>query len=123
MSDWKYFTRDEFTCRCGCNQNLIEDDFVDKLDELRGRCGFALRVNSGYRCSEHNERVSTTGLDGPHTTGRAVDFGVSHRQALMLLRHAMWMDFTGFGLNQKGEGRFVHLDDLSHDPRPHIWTY
>jgi uncharacterized protein YcbK (DUF882 family) len=68
-------------------------------------------------------RVSTTGPNGPHTTGRATDFGISHVRALELLRHAVGMAFTGIGINQKGSGRFIHLDDLDTVPRPHIWTY
>jgi hypothetical protein len=34
-------------------------------------------------------------------------------------------EFTGIGLKQHGEGRFIHLDDLhlpAH-PRPIVWTY
>lgn len=122
MNRWKHFTRDEFDCR-HCGENHMQDDFIDKLDRLRGACGFPLIVTSGYRCPEHNQRVSTTGADGPHTTGRATDFGISHERALTLLRHALMMDFSGFGINQRGSGRFIHLDDLGHTPRPHIWTY
>jgi hypothetical protein len=32
-------------------------------------------------------------------------------------------EMMGSSLNQKGKDRFVHLDDLSSNPRPHIWTY
>ena len=34
--------------------------------------------------------------------------------------------FTGIGVNQKGGGRFIHLDIAeieNYSPRPHIWSY
>lgn len=36
------------------------------------------------------------------------------------------MGFTGIGIKQHGDNRFIHLDDLrepDHAPRPTIWTY
>jgi len=123
--NWKHFTLGEFRCR-HCGENKIERDFIDKLDELRESCGFALVVTSGYRCPEHNANVSSTGLAGPHTTGRAVDFLVSREQALRLMALAIVQGFTGIGVNQKGAGRFIHLDDLPNapgQPRPTCWSY
>ncbi len=123
----KYFTLDEFKCRCGCGQNLIDPSFVNKLDLLRADYGAPLRVSSGYRCPAYNKRVSTTGTTGPHTTGHAADFLVERAEALILLECALDSHaFTGIGVNQKGNGRFIHLDDLpnaSTQPRPTIWSY
>jgi uncharacterized protein YcbK (DUF882 family) len=123
---WNWFDRFEFVCRCGCNTNEIRDDFIDKLDQLRETLGFRLRITSGYRCPDHNARISSTGRSGPHTTGRAADIAVDRERAFQLVAWAADCGFTGIGLKQKGEGRFVHLDDLSHAPgrpRPTIWTY
>jgi len=122
---WKYFTREEFACK-HCQRNLMDDDFIDKLDKLRGLFGFPLPVTSGYRCPEHNIAVSTTGPNGPHTTGRAVDFDVRGLRAFMLMSVANTSaDFTGFGFKQHGASRFVHLDDLKLPayPRPNLWSY
>lgn len=127
---WKYFTLTEFECRCGCGANKIDVSLVDRLDQLRGECDFPIVVTSGYRCPNHNEAVSTTGRDGPHTTGKATDVAVSGAQARIMLRHALSSkyQFFGVGLNQRGEynKRFIHLDTLrspDHTPRPHVWTY
>jgi len=122
---WQYFRREEFACK-HCNENLIADDFVTKLDTLRQRVGFALAITSGYRCPVYNNQVSTTGFTGPHTTGKAADLAVSRKQAYIVLREALAMGFTGIGVDQKGESRFIHLDDLtepSHAPRPTVWSY
>lgn len=123
--NWRYFRVDEFACK-HCRQNLIDHQFVTELDDLRHHLGFALPITSGYRCPEHNARVSSTGLTGPHTTGRAADIAVSHGRAYDLLQAAMMMKFTGIGVQQKGSVRFIHLDNLPNghsQPRPTIWSY
>jgi zinc D-Ala-D-Ala carboxypeptidase len=115
----------EIQCRCGCG-GLPKQDFMDKVEKLRDRLGFALPCTSGYRCPEYNSRVSGTGRTGPHTTGRAIDLSVSHARALELLRMALSMGFTGIGIKQHGAGRFIHLDDLPEKEgqfRPTIWSY
>lgn len=130
-ADIKHFEPDEFRCRCGtCGSDGHEMniDFVAMLDDLRERLGFALWITSGYRCPSHNQQVSTTGADGPHTTGRAADIALHGEQIFRLVTQASlggW--FTGIGLNQRGAyaKRFVHLDNLESPdhPRPRIWTY
>jgi zinc D-Ala-D-Ala carboxypeptidase len=123
--NWRYFKLEEFSCQ-HCGQNHIDHQFVTELDELRHRFGKPLRVTSGYRCPEHNDKVSSTGKNGPHTTGRACDFAVSHANAYHLILVAASLHFTGIGVNQKGSGRFIHVDNLPNavgQPRPTIWSY
>lgn len=127
-SDIKHFTPDEFECRCGCERMEMQLDFVLKLDDLRERLGFPLVVTSGYRCPDYNEQISTTGRDGPHTTGRAADVSLAGPRVFSLVTQCSlggWM--RGIGLHQRGPHakRFVHLDDLAepNHPRPRIWTY
>lgn len=123
---WRHFKVDEFKCRCGCGRNEMSSGFIDMLDDLREACGFAMPVNSGYRCPDHNAKVSSTGRTGPHTTGRAVDIRVSRKEAYELLMWASRMGFTGIGVKQHGEVRYIHLDNLpaaEGQPRPTIWSY
>lgn len=122
----EHFTAGEFACQCGCGDNRIQAGLVFKLDELRTRFGKPLVVTSGYRCPRHNARVSTTGEAGPHTTGLAVDIGVSGRDAVVVLRLALELAFTGIGVQQRGGGRFLHLDLIPNQhghKRPWIWSY
>jgi len=132
--EWKdieHFKPSEFACRCGeCGSDGTEMDmnFIFALDQLRSRLDFPIIITSGYRCPAYNEKISTTGRDGPHTTGRAADVGVFGVKAHLLVQQCSlggWM--TGIGLNQKGthSKRFIHLDDLAlpDHPRPNIWTY
>lgn len=105
----------------------VQESFRAKLNALRERCGFPLPVTSAYRTPDENAALSTTGRDGPHTTGRAVDIAVSGERAFILLKYALEAGFTGIGLRQHGPlaKRFVHLDDLGGPefPRPRPWTY
>lgn len=119
---WRYFDSWEFTCKCGCDTNLMDDDFIDKLDDLRHELGFPLIINSGYRCPEYNDKISSTGKHGPHTTGRAVDISAGHSYAIEILAMGYKHGFRGFGIKQHGRHRFIHLDDL---PRSFltIWSY
>ena len=120
-----HFTAKELACKCGCGM-LPAQDFMCKIEELRIRCGFPLPISSGARCPEHNARVSATGKTGPHTTGRAIDLAVDREKAYIVLCIALVMGFTGIGVQQKGTGRFIHLDDLpakEGQPRPTVWGY
>lgn len=122
----RHFQWDDWACKCGCGQNLTKPEHALRIDELRERCDFPIWLTSGYRCPKYNAQVSTTGEDGPHTTGEASDLGVSRYQAYKVLKVATEMGFTGIGVQQKGKGRFIHLDDLhepEHAPRPTIWSY
>jgi len=121
--DWgtiEHFSESEFTCHCGCGETAMEESFVRKLDNVRHDLGFPFVISSGYRCPEYNNQVSSTGLDGPHTTGKAADIVISGRNARRLLTAASQV-FGGIGISQKGEWarRFIHVDDL--DTR--VWTY
>lgn len=104
----------------------MQERFLLDLDELRHRYGKPLVVSSGYRCPEYNARVSSTGLHGPHTTGLAVDLSVARTDAYAVLRLALELGFTGIGVAQKGNNRFIHLDSLlpaTGRPRPTVWSY
>ena len=120
-----HFTDAELACKCGCGM-LLEPSFAEKLERLRVRYGKPLPVTSGARCPAYNDKVSGSGRNGPHTTGRATDFGVQGADALRLMDLALAEGFTGIGVNQKGAGRFIHIDDLPNatgQPRPTIWSY
>lgn len=120
-----HFTAKELACKCGCGM-LPAQDFMDKVEQLRVSVGFALPVSSAARCPTYNARVSSTGRTGPHTTGRAIDLVVDRKKAHMVLAAALKMGFTGIGVQQKGTGRFIHIDDLPDaegQPRPTTWSY
>jgi len=104
----------------------MDPAYLEKLDQLRGDYGKPIIISSGYRCPSHNAKVSSTGTTGPHTTGKASDLQVDRSDAYLLLGLAYARGFTGIGINQKGSGRFIHLDTLREapgQPRPTLWSY
>lgn len=124
-SRWPHFTESELACP-HCQEINMDPEFMGRLVNMRLVLAFPFPVTSGYRCPEHNARVSGTGLDGPHTTGRAVDIALRGEQALLVVERARTFGFTGIGLRQHGLNRYVHLDDLpptTGRPRPWLWGY
>ena len=124
--DFPNFWEGEFRCRCGCGAAAMDREFIDLLQQLRST-SCPMIVSSGYRCPAHNTAVSSTGDDGPHTTGKAADIQIVGEGAMNLLRHAINDErFTGIGINQRGplHGRFIHLDILNTaGMRPALWNY
>ena len=127
MMDWNtsaYFNQHEFTCshtgKCDMDSN-----FINKLNELRVAFGKPMRITSGFRDVTHPIEAKKSS-PGAHTTGQAADIAVSREDAIDLLSLALTRGFTGIGIQQKGSGRFIHLDTLKNSPerpRPTIWSY
>lgn len=119
-----YFTEAEFKCKHTgkCEMN---EEFMAKLYELRHEFGSPIIISSGYRDATHPVEAGKKAT-GAHTTGRACDVLISGSQALSFLRLALSMGFTGIGIQQKGNSRFIHLDDMPNSKdfiRPTIWSY
>jgi len=105
----------------------MDSAFMKKLVSLRITFNFPMILMSAFRCPDYNAHVSSTGHTGPHTTGKAVDIKIARGLAYQLLKLALIYDFTGIGVKQHGDGRFIHLDTLTNGetsgPRPTIWSY
>lgn len=124
---WPSFKKEEFACR-HCGQCHMDEGFLDKMQLVRDTIGIPMIVSSGFRCPEYNVQVSSTGEDGPHTTGHAADIRISGQNAFKLVKAAAIIGMTGIGVAQKGafHSRFIHLDDLPNSvrtPRPWVWSY
>ena len=122
----KNFTTDEMACSC-CGKSDMDDEFMRILQSIRDEMQRPLKITSGFRCEEHNLRVSTTGKKGPHPFAKAADILISGADAMRLFTIAQKHGVSGVGMSQRGvhAKRFVHLDILSPDegPRPTVWTY
>ena len=117
------FGRDEFVCKCGCGRADMDPLFVSKLQSIRTDTGLPMTITSGYRCPEHNQMVSSSGKDGPHTTGKAADISCRGETALAFLKAALEHRFQGIGVQQKGGGRFIHLDMVQRPYGRALWSY
>jgi len=117
----RYFDDDEFLCT-HCGKAGIQEDFVQLLDDIRHDCGFPFLITSGYRCKDHPVEAAKT-KPGAHETGWASDIGVIGEQAFHVVEVALQHGVKRIGVNQKGSGRFIHLDTAPDYPSPTIWSY
>jgi zinc D-Ala-D-Ala carboxypeptidase len=120
-SSYPNFKADEFKCS-HCGKNEMKPEFLTKLQALRVTYGKPMRVTSGYRCPQHPIEAKKA-APGAHASGCAVDIGVEGADAHRLLTLALGAGFTGIGVQQKGTGRFIHLDTMTTGARPTIWSY
>jgi len=121
-----YFKAKELTCKCGCNTVEFDLGFLATLNAIREECGFSFPLSSAYRCPLHpiEARKQQQRL-GAHTTGKAVDVLCSGAKALELIRVAQKHGIQRIGVQQKGGGRFIHIDACTEEEGfpPAIWSY
>jgi len=119
------FTFDEMACKncphCGGVSDMNEH-FMMKLQQLRDACGFALPVNSGFRCAQKN--IDCKGHTGSaHLTGEGADLRVDRDKARLVIQKAIEMGFS-VGIQQKGNSRFVHVDTkIRKSGKANLWSY
>tara|TARA_B100000214_G_scaffold354845_1_gene312054 strand:+ start:132 stop:491 length:360 start_codon:yes stop_codon:yes gene_type:complete len=117
-----YFTAEELSCQ-HCGKENFDVEFLKVLNSLREDCNFPFPVTSGYRCAEHPIEAKKTNGPGAHTTGKAIDIGVSGAKALTIIKKALEHGIHRIGVNQKGKNRFIHLDMADDKISPAIWSY
>ena len=120
-----FFSAKELTCKCGCNTIEFDLGFLATLNAIRKECGFSFPISSAYRCPNRPIEARKE-VAGAHTTGKAVDILANGENALEIVRVAQKHGINRIGIQQKGGGRFIHLDACTEEdgfPCPAIWTY
>ena len=119
--DWQNFSPDEVKCQ-HCGELKIDEELMDLIQAARETLG-PLRITSGFRCSEHNNNISSTGPTGPHTTGKAIDIATKSSQQRKELIDYFASKVSGLGIAKS----FIHIDLLTSedgfDARPNSWIY
>lgn len=120
----KHFNSKEFECKCGkCDNQIISEKLIEKLEQIRTRYGQPLVINSGYRCPDHNKAIGSH-PSSTHTQGLAADIApkiitVDSLDAVYELCYDIF-DNIGDGRPK----RFIHVD--VRDPKPNgkrKWLY
>tara|TARA_R100001530_G_scaffold134247_1_gene108769 strand:- start:760 stop:1170 length:411 start_codon:yes stop_codon:yes gene_type:complete len=123
---WPNFSANEFQCS-HCNALNISPAALDFLQSYRDVLGKGVSINSGYRCPSHNSSVSSTGEDGPHTTGYAIDISTNSATQYQLLKFAFSYNPQPLGIGVAKT--FTHIDFCNADMndkflvRPNVWRY
>ena len=83
-----YLNSAEIACKCKrktCHYTLINQDLNDAFYRTRVAAGFALYLNSGFRCQAHNKTVGGVETSS-HTTGNAIDISTEGLNRVQLSR-------------------------------------
>lgn len=111
----KNFNISEFQCKCGCE--MPEDVYLNvvklanQLQTLRDVIGKPIKINSSYRCVEHNKKIKGS-VNSQHILGKAADIkvkGYSTKNLASLIEELIY----GGHILQGGLGvynTFVHYD-------------
>ena len=111
----QHFKANEFQCKCGkTHKNLISDELVQKLEQLRDALGCSsIQISSGYRCIVHDKAVGGSGT-GQHTKGKAADICCFDKNGKAIDNKivcctAQEIGFTGIA-RIAGNGTYTHVD-------------
>lgn len=74
----KNFLRDEFRCKCGCGQAIINKDLVTMMQRARDIIGMPIVPHCVNRCPEHNAKYYEFGASkkSTHLRGAGMDWHV-----------------------------------------------
>ena len=113
----KHFKREEFDCQVSGTNNM-EQEFLEKLDELRAHCGFPFVITSGYRHPTLHPIEKKKDVPGTHAQGIAADIKITNAaDRFALVNAALKLGFTGIGVASD----FIHVD--TRGTTPVMWTY
>ena len=130
----KHFKLEEFACSSS-NLSLMNEQFLQALEEIREWLGEPMIIPSGYRSDQ--PPIPQSKIDkgakhgGAHHLGYAADVGCAGSKAMKILALAIENPtITGVGVKQSGpwNSRFIHLDAVPRDnnfglTRPALWSY
>ena len=113
----KYFTESEFN-----NFEMMDENLLSMLDDLREAYGHPIKLTSTYRSPDHPIEAKKT-KPGEHAYGAAVDIAcVGGEATYKLVKAAIDVGFTRIGISRKNN--FVHVGIGYPDAPPiTIWTY
>ena len=103
---WPNFSPAEIACR-GTGKLLVNDDALDRLQELRVTLGKPLIVNSAYRSPEHNKTVGGAKAS-KHLEGTAFDISMANHDPAAFIAAARKAGFKGIGTYPRSN--FIHID-------------
>lgn len=111
-----FFELEDFNCPC-CEQQFMQEKQLKMLDETRRLAGFPFRVNSGWRCEEHNRDVEGSEYSA-HLSGYATDIKVTtSMRRFKIIKAALAVGYMRIGVYKT----FVHLDCEPNKPQEVIW--
>ena len=126
-NEWinNWFKTKEFQCQCkndDCVEQKISIELIRRLTDIREYTKSPMRVNSGFRCTKHQEEIRNSGTStvvakkSTHETGDAADISVSSLTTGALIPVAE-KHFKSIGIATN----FIHVD--LRDDKVRRWKY
>lgn len=112
----RYWTREEFRCRCGeyhapyCNGFPVEPDqtLVELADDVRSHFGRPGIRSSGIRCKQHNADQPNSAANSRHLYGKALDFRIQGKTSGEVLAYVKTLPKVRYAYAI--DGSYVHMD-------------
>jgi uncharacterized protein YcbK (DUF882 family) len=107
----KNFSREEFSCKCGCGFDAVDVELLNTLQQVRDYFGEAVTITSANRCKVHNAKVSGA-RQSKHVKGIAADIKVDTVIPRLVYNYLdnEFPDTYGLGLYERGTSGWVHID-------------
>lgn len=118
--DLKYFKLSEFDSPDQAESGeLMDKDFLIKLDYARHNAGIPFKITSGYRTKEWNLKVGGR-VGSSHVKGLAADIlCIGSRQRALIIQALI-----SVGINRIGIGKtFIHCDVDNSKDQDVFWLY
>jgi len=111
-----YFKTSEFKCPC-CGEVKVSGYLIHLLNKIREVLDKPMKVNSGYRCKDHNMMIGGE-PNSAHLRGTAADIKCTNsHDRYIIVKFAL-----RFGFNRIGKyDTFIHLDVDSELPSEVLW--
>ena len=111
--------REEFTCKCGCGLNNLDEEFYRKLVIAREIAGVPFVITSGRRCPKHNKDEGGSPTSS-HLKGLAADIAVRDEEHRYIISDALKdVGFTRLGTAKS----FTHVDMDPDKNERREWVY
>lgn len=112
----RYWTREEFGCRCGeyhapyCNGFPVEPDqtLVELADDVRAHFGRPGIRSSGIRCKQHNADQPNSAVNSRHLYGKALDFRIQGKTSGEVLAYVQTLPKVRYAYAI--DDSYVHMD-------------
>jgi zinc D-Ala-D-Ala carboxypeptidase len=101
------FKLSEYASKCGAKRLMLHPSIIAGVQNIRDACNFPIRINSGFRTTEHNSAVGGS-AGSLHTLGMAVDLSPASGKADELTRIITVARSLGFVV--RPYPTFVHID-------------
>lgn len=102
----EHFRANEFACKDGTDNILIDSELIETLEKIRNHFNTAVIINSGFRTVKHNRKVGGAKASY-HCKGMAADIVVKEHSSKEVAEYANEILDKG-GVIQYNN--FVHID-------------